>query len=91
MPADNPSSVQLPPGVERTGRFLPPANRALVVEAIQRAQRTPVILVGGVDASASAWRRAQELLHRFALDEGLPEIVGFYGYDDTNGEILGPT
>lgn len=43
------------------------------------AGRTPVILVGDVDMSGAAWKRANEAVYAAALAHGLPEIEGYYG------------
>lgn len=44
------------------------------------------------DASAivggTTWSRLQEVVHDLALTHGLPEIPGFYGLDQKNGEFL---
>lgn len=72
----------------RTNVFATPEETKLIIEMHAAAQKTPVMLIGGVDASASAWNRLRQHVHAVALSKGLPEITGFYGFDGENGEFV---
>jgi len=61
---------------------------AEIVELAQRASLTPMMLIGGFDASRAAWQRCHERCHAVALAHGLPEIQGFYGLDPEKKEFV---
>lgn len=65
-----------------TGKVLTPEQ----IEAVKAELHRPVLLmsgghrIGGDDTP-------QTLVQRFALANGLPEIIGFYGADLATGKI----
>ena len=61
----------------KTGKFL----TAEQVEELK--QPVPYLVANGVEPES-----AQQKLHRYALQMGLPEIPGYYGADLKTGEIL---
>jgi hypothetical protein len=76
-------------GMKRLGVFLTDEERLMATDAATHAARTPVISFGsGPDMASVAWRHAQEMVHRFALRHGLPEIPGYYGADLQTGELI---
>ena len=74
----------------RTGVFLKDKEKlAYIKKAAKEAQETPVISFGGwTDASTTAWTHVKRTVHQYALEEGLPEIPGYYGIDTATGEFL---
>lgn len=54
-------------------------------ESIMAAANMPAIMIGG-----SFPETAQQVAHRYALAHGLPEVTGYYGYNPTTREFLGP-
>lgn len=63
----------------RTGVFATPEQ----IERIKRAATTPLIMLHlGMPPSPL------EVAHECALEQGLPEIPGYYGCDLGNGEFL---
>ncbi len=53
------------------------------LKAIKREYSLPLIWLGNHPP-----RDPQELVHQFALQNGLPEIQGFYGIDLANREFI---
>ena len=71
----------------KTGVFATDEEKAELLRLSQRARGTPVMLIGGMDISADAWRQAQQTCHKYALAHGLPEIPGYYGITN-DGEFV---
>jgi hypothetical protein len=71
----------------KTGVFATPEQREKLQKMTDEARRTPVILVGGVDVAGNAWSLVQRACHAAALENGLPEIPGFYGMTE-EGEFV---
>ena len=53
------------------------------VEALKKAMNQPYLVVGGVPPTSPT-----ELCHKHALEQGLPEIKGFYGIDIADKEFV---
>lgn len=77
----------LPEGVVGTGVFATDEEREYLEELATKARNTPVIMVGGMDVSGTAWQRVNTACHAAALKHGLPEIKGFYGLG-LDGEFI---
>jgi hypothetical protein len=65
--------------VTRTGVYATDEQK----ERMRAAMSAPVILVGGVGP-----RSPQQVAHACALEQGLPEIRGYYGCDLETGEFV---
>jgi len=64
-----------------TGVFMPEDNRVVIDQLVPLAQNTINIVT---------WKTVYEQIHKFALEDGLPEIRGYYGFDGRTGEYLNP-
>lgn len=53
------------------------------INSIVAAIKTPMLAL-----QCGPTESAQQMVHRFALSAGLPEIVGYYGADLNTGEIV---
>jgi hypothetical protein len=53
------------------------------IEQMKAAMNMPAIMVGGVTP-----RTPQQVCHAIALENGLPEIEGYYGCDLSTKEFL---
>lgn len=54
------------------------------------ARHTPVITfkTGEPDMATRAWKSVRKRIHKAALAHGLPEIEGYYGFDQATGEFI---
>jgi hypothetical protein len=73
--------------MEPTGVFATEEQAEKIEHAISDAEKTPVMLLGGTDMSAAAWRGVQNLCHRFALENGLTDSEVTYSYDRETKEF----
>ena len=67
--------------MKTTGKVLSTEQLSVVTSAAN----TPLVAI-----HCGPRKSAQQLVHQFALEAGLPEITGFYGADLDSGEILAP-
>lgn len=68
--------------MEDTGKKLTPEQ----IQAVKENQARPVMYITGGHRIGGD-EGPQEMVHRFALQNGLPEITGFYGADLSTGTI----
>jgi hypothetical protein len=76
--------------MKRTGVFLTGDELARARRGADAAGNAPVIRVGDVDLSETAWRCLKWTVYHMALKHGLPSIEGFYGLDFDSGELIAP-
>ncbi len=79
---------------DRSGVFASAEEIEEIAALAASARATPVIAMSSAHGlerggfAGDAWRLVQEAVYRYALAHGLPDIVGFYGFDGANGEFL---
>lgn len=56
------------------------------IAAVKTNMATPVMYISGGQRMGSD-ETPQQQVHRFALENGLPEVAGFYGADLRDGTI----
>ena len=81
--------MNTPTDFERTGIFATAEQSDEMMTAMSEASATPVMLVGGVDLSASAWNRCFKLVDELAVAQGLPDLGDErYGFDPVKREFV---
>lgn len=79
--------------MNRHAVFANESEHQQIVAALSVAQTTPVIALISAHAmrggfAGDAWESLHKLVHRIAMEHGLPEIEGYYGYDPGNKEFV---